>query len=89
MEIKMKLLPMLIAAVFSVSTFTAVAAPAGTDADAPKKLTAQQLKMKSCNKDAKEKTLKGADRKAFMKSCLKKDTASAGAKAVVASSKPH
>ena len=33
-------------------------------------LTAQQEKMKSCNKDATGK--KGDDRKAFMKECLSK-----------------
>ncbi|MEO7390839.1 MAG: PsiF family protein [Ramlibacter sp.] len=33
--------------------------------------TKQQIKMASCNKDAKEKTLKGAERKKFMSSCLK------------------
>jgi len=32
--------------------------------------TAQQGKMASCNKDAGEKALKGAERKAFMKECL-------------------
>ena len=31
---------------------------------------AQQERMKTCNKDAKTKALKGDDRKAFMKSCL-------------------
>ncbi len=31
----------------------------------------QQNKMKTCNADAKEKALKGAERKAFMSSCLK------------------
>ena len=30
----------------------------------------QQERMKTCNKDAKVKALKGDDRKAFMKSCL-------------------
>lgn len=30
----------------------------------------QQAKMTSCNADAKAKGLKGADRKAFMKTCL-------------------
>lgn len=35
------------------------------------KRSAQQEKMKSCNADAKTKKLSGADRKAFMKSCLK------------------
>jgi hypothetical protein len=32
--------------------------------------TAQQDKMKTCNKVAGEKGLKGADRKSFMQSCL-------------------
>ena len=85
----MKLLPMLFAAVFAVVTFTAAAAPTDSGADTPKKLTAQQQKMKTCNINAKEKALKGPDRKAFMKTCLKKDVASAGAKAIVASNKPH
>ncbi|MEZ0317386.1 MAG: PsiF family protein [Methylophilaceae bacterium] len=33
-------------------------------------LTDQQSKMKSCNADPKAKTLKGDERKAFMKACL-------------------
>lgn len=40
----------------------------------------QQERMKTCNKDAKAKALKGDARKAFMKSCLstrKPDQASA------------
>ncbi len=43
-------------------------APAAATAAAPVK---QQDKMKSCNADAKAKALKGEERKAFMKSCLK------------------
>ncbi|MEX1168229.1 MAG: PsiF family protein, partial [Hydrogenophaga sp.] len=39
----------------------------------------QQNRMKSCNADEKAKTLKGDDRKAFMKSCLKGETETAGA----------
>lgn len=35
-----------------------------------KKLTAQQAKMKNCNAEAREKALKGDERKAFMKECL-------------------
>ncbi len=35
------------------------------------KRAAQQMKMKTCNADAKIKKLKGKDRKAFMSSCLK------------------
>jgi hypothetical protein len=34
-------------------------------------LTPQQQKMKDCNAQAKEKQLKGKDRKTFMSSCLK------------------
>lgn len=37
----------------------------------------QQERMRSCNKEAKEKALKGDERKAFMKGCLRKKTASA------------
>lgn len=33
--------------------------------------SAQQEKMKVCNAEAKDKKLKGADRKAFMSTCLK------------------
>ncbi|OWQ88509.1 hypothetical protein CDN99_16795 [Roseateles aquatilis] len=42
-----------------------------------KEPTAQQQRMKSCNADAKGKT--GDDRKAFMSSCLKGESASAPA----------
>ncbi|MBA4381316.1 MAG: hypothetical protein C0406_02010 [Sideroxydans sp.] len=35
----------------------------------------QQNKMKTCNADAKKQALKGDERKAFMKECLKKDAA--------------
>jgi hypothetical protein len=34
------------------------------------KVMAQRAKMKACNGQAREKALKGADRKAFMKTCL-------------------
>jgi len=37
----------------------------------------QQEKMKTCNADAKTKGLTGADRKAFMKTCLSSSGASA------------
>lgn len=45
--------------------------------------TAQQEKMGTCNKDAAAKSLKGDERKAFMKSCLsaKPETAAATAAA--------
>lgn len=44
------------------------AAPAA--AHEGKKLSPQQEKMVTCNKDAKTKALKGDDRKKFMKECL-------------------
>lgn len=45
-------------------------AVAGKKAPSEKQLK-QQEKMKTCNKEAKEKTLKGAERKKFMSECLK------------------
>lgn len=39
---------------------------------APAFAGAQQEKMTTCNKEAKEKALKGDERKAFMKGCLSK-----------------
>ena len=85
----MKLLPAMMAVAFAVASFSTAAAvdtakkdanataPAKAVASAPKKLTAQQVKMKTCNKEAKEQKLKGADRKTFMKTCLKKDAKAA------------
>ncbi len=48
----------------------------------------QQTKMGACNKEAAAKSLKGAERKAFMKSCLSADTASAKAAPAAAAPKP-
>jgi len=77
-----KLLAVIIAAVFATVSYSAIAAdtamaPAkpAAKSSAPKKLTPQQEKMRSCNKDAKAKGLKKAERKAFMKTCLSGDTA--------------
>ncbi len=53
----------------SAQPAAAASAPAAA-ASAPNKKVAQQEKMKSCNKDAGEKKLKGEVRKAFMKECL-------------------
>ena len=52
------------------------AAPAAATKTATAKTT-QQEKMKTCSTDAKEKKLKGADRKAFMSTCLKGEGAAA------------
>lgn len=50
------------------------------------KQLAQQQRMKDCSAESKEKALKGADRKAFMKTCLSggKVTAEAGSEAASA-----
>ena len=42
----------------------------GTAFAQDKPATAQQGKMKACSADAKTKSLKGAERKTFMKECL-------------------
>jgi hypothetical protein len=42
-------------------------------AAADRPLTPQQEKMVTCNQEAKEKSLKGAERQAFMSECLKLD----------------
>ena len=49
---------------------TAAAPMATPPATANKAPTAQQSKMATCNSDAKTKTLQGAERQAFMKTCL-------------------
>jgi hypothetical protein len=46
------------------------AAPVMAKSAATHAPTAQQQRMKSCNSDASAKSLKGNDRKSFMKSCL-------------------
>ncbi|MBL8511617.1 MAG: phosphate starvation-inducible protein PsiF [Betaproteobacteria bacterium] len=62
----------MIAAVLLALPFFATAAMA---ADEAKKPMPQQEKMKACNAEAKD--MKGDERKAFMKNCLKKDAAPA------------
>jgi hypothetical protein len=51
-------------------SWVVVGAMAQSAAPAEKPKTEQQNRMVSCNKEAGEKTLKGDERKAFMKSCL-------------------
>lgn len=76
-----KLLPLLGFCLCLSSTFAAgqtapaavasqATSPAASAAPSDKR-KAQQTKMKTCNKEAKAKALKGAERKAFMKDCLK------------------
>jgi nitrous oxide reductase accessory protein NosL len=54
--------------------FTAVAGTvfAADEKPAVPKKVSQQEKMKYCSKDAKEKGMKGDERKSFMSTCLKK-----------------
>jgi hypothetical protein len=52
----------------AVKTCLSADAPAAAADDG---MTKQQSKMKTCNADPKAKELKGAERKAFMSSCLK------------------
>ena len=63
--------------------FAAQATAPGKKAASPAQL-AQQEKMKNCNKEAKEKALKGDERKVFMKKCLSGKTSSAPATTTVA-----
>lgn len=58
-----------------------VAAFAQDAAKPAKTLTPQQQRMVDCNAQAKSKSLAGADRKTFMTSCLKGETAAAPAPA--------
>ena len=60
----------LLTCMLAVGTAHAAKDAATADAPAAKAPTAQQSKMGSCNKEAREKTLKGAERKAFMSQCL-------------------
>lgn len=53
-------------------------------ASVPALAGSQQEKMKMCNKDAKEKALKGDERKAFMKVCLSKKGAAPEQKSAAA-----
>ena len=71
MQIK-SITSLVFACVFAIGAGSAVAAE---DADnigkSGKPLTTQQLRMKNCNAEAREQSLKGDERKAFMSTCLK------------------
>lgn len=66
----MKMMSLAIASVLALSAASAFAAP-----------TPQQAKMAECNKQAKDKALKGDERKAFMSECLKAAPAAPAAEA--------
>ena len=68
----MKLMPVLLALVFSTgSVFAADMQAKEKKAPSPAQL-AQRQKMKSCNAEAKKGNLEAEARKNFMKECLKK-----------------
>jgi opacity protein-like surface antigen len=56
---------------FSQAYAADAAKPAASAASADKPMTKQQTKMADCNAEAKEKNLKGDERKKFMSTCLK------------------
>lgn len=63
---------------FALVLSAALAAPAfAADTAAGKAPTAQQQRMKDCNAEAKTKGVKGDERKKFMSSCLKGESAAA------------
>ena len=72
MQFKAALSMVLAGAFLAGTAFAADKAP-----EPVKQLTPQQQKMKDCNAEAKTKNLMGADRKAFMKTCLSGDSAAA------------
>ena len=81
---------LIIAFMFIFVASVAFAAPAtapGKKAASPAQL-AQQEKMKTCNKEAKDKALKGDERKAFMKKCLSGKTSDAPATTPAATATP-
>jgi hypothetical protein len=59
-------------AAFGLSLAAGAAQAASDDAKPSEARVAQQARMKTCNADAKAKSLKGDERKAFMGDCLKK-----------------
>jgi hypothetical protein len=56
---------------FALTPFVAQSADKAADQAADKAPTVQQQKMSSCNAQAKDKDMKGDDRKKFMSECLK------------------
>ena len=63
-----KIVPVMLLAL--MASTHAYADTAATKQPEEKKLTRQQMKMKTCSKEAKEKKMKGEERRKFMKTCL-------------------
>jgi hypothetical protein len=66
----------LIGAVCALLLATSTAAGADDGKPSPQPRRTQSEKMKQCNQEAKEKKLKGDERKTFMSGCLRGDQAS-------------
>lgn len=64
-------LALAVALAFSCGAHAAPAQDAAAVGKPGKPLTAQQLRMKNCNAEAKAQSLKGDTRKAYMSTCLK------------------
>ena len=73
--------PAATAAPAASATPAVAAAPVAGSPPAPKRINqqAQREKMKTCNAEAGQKHLAGADRRSFMSTCLKGDAAAAAA----------
>ena len=69
-----------VGAALAVLAGPVVFAQAADTSTAPKPANSQQEKMKTCNADAKSKSLSGDERKSFMKTCLSDQPAAAPAK---------
>lgn len=64
-------LALAIAFAFAGSAHAAPGQDAAATGKSGKPLTAQQLRMKNCNAEAKAQSLKGDERRGFMSTCLK------------------
>ena len=70
MQIK-SITSLVFACVFAIGAGAAGAQEADNLGKSGKPLTTQQLRMKNCNAEAREQSLKGDERRAFMSTCLK------------------
>ena len=68
----MKLMPVLLALVFSTGSVCAADMQTKEKKEPSPAQLAQRQKMKTCNAEAKKENLQAEARKSFMKECLKK-----------------
>jgi uncharacterized protein with FMN-binding domain len=67
-----KLIATAVSVLFAAAVYAQAPAPAPAEPKAEKPMKPQHAKMKACNAEAKDKALKGQERKDFMKTCLSK-----------------